>query len=60
MPVEDDVSIAIPQLSVTQGFPSTVEDHVSATEGGKEDVPEWVQLPGIRAFENLEGRSVAW
>lgn len=40
VPVEDDVSIAIPHLSVIQGFPSAVEDHVSATEVGKEDIPE--------------------
>lgn len=50
VPVEGDVSTAIPHLSVIQGFPSTVEDHVSVTEVGKEDIAEWLQL---LAFEPL-------
>lgn len=44
----------------SRGFPNNMEDHISATEVGKEEIPEWFQLPGVRGSENLEEGSVAW
>lgn len=57
VPVEDNISIAIPCLLLTQRCPRNLE---GLHPRGKEDIPEWFQLSSICASKNLGERSVAW